>query len=308
MKYKKIFDPNNPVDPSNPVISSEIPPNIENLGDRSSKSPYVYDKNIVLAINIALATGRPLLVRGASGWGKSSLARNVADILGWRYYEKVISSRMQARDLLWDVDMIRRLHDAQMRYLKNITVYIRPGILWKAFNLESAMDQEKKVLSSYSEGLSALNEQDYGSDHPQAVVLLDEIDKADPDFPNDLLVPLGSLYFTIEETGTKVKCEKPPLVFVTTNDERTLPPAFLRRCVELKLSRPDLLEVGKVHFDEKYIDLVKEINRIFKIIETEQNIKLSPAEFIDVVRTCINLNISKPESDIWNLIIKTKEI
>lgn len=303
MEYNKIFDPNK-------VVSDEPYLN-KNFGDRCSKSVYVYDENIILAVNISIATGRPLLVRGPSGWGKSSLAKNVAKVLGWRYYEKVISSRTQARDLLWDVDMLLRLQDAQIGHLKDISFYIRPGVLWKAFDHNSALTQEKKALSLSSGGLSTSEEQEGISDYSHAVVLLDEIDKADPDFPNNLLVPLGSLYFTVDETGTEVKCEKPPLVIITTNDERDLPPAFLRRCVELQLSLPNLLEVGKAHFGEEHIDLVKEIARLFNNTEIEQidsstirSSAPSPAEFIDAVNVCMNLKIEDPKSDIWNMIKK----
>ena len=311
MNYKKIFDP------GNPILSTEIPPDIKNLGDRCSKSVYVYDENIILAVNVAIAAGRPLLVRGPSGWGKSSLARNVAYTLGWQYYEQVISSRTQARDLLWEVDIIRRLQDAQIKdQLKDFTHYIKPGILWKAFDPESALNQERKALSS--ESSSQFKEQDYDNSCSRAVVLLDEIDKADPDFPNNLLVPLGSLYFTVEETGTKVECdsENSPLVFITTNDERELPTAFLRRCVELRLSKPKLLEIGKAHFD-KNMDLVEKVASLLETTKNEQNMEQysirsyspSPAEFIDTVNACIKLDIKpesiNPESDIWKILKKT---
>lgn len=306
MEYKKIFDPNN----KKPLIKTNS--KIKCLGDRCSKSVYVFDEKIILAVNVAIATGRPILVRGPSGWGKSSLAKSVADILGRRYYEKVISSRTQARDLLWEVDMIRRLQDAQTKTLnKDFTYYIKPGILWWAFNFESAKMQEKKAISSMD--FNTHKEQEYGSINLESVVLLDEIDKADPDLPNNLLVPLGSLYFKVEETGTEVECEyeKPPLVFITTNDERELPSAFLRRCIELQLSKPDLLEVGKAHFDEN-LDLVEKIATILKNTESEQGLEQfsiqssspSPAEFIDTVKACINLEI-KPESEVWDMLKKT---
>lgn len=331
LTYKKIFDPNNKV-----TFTSS---NVKNIGDRCSKSVYVYNDKIVLAVNVAIATGRPLLVRGPSGWGKSSLAKSVADILDWRYCEKVISSRMQARDLLWEVDLIRRLQDAQKGTLnKDFAYYVKPGVLWWAFNLESAQIQENKFLSLMA---STPKEQDSASDtpkeqdsvsdtpkeqdsnknkRPEAVVLLDEIDKADPDLPNNLLVPLGSLCFTVEETNTKVKCEVPPLVIITTNDERELPPAFLRRCVELDLKhlKPDLIEVGKAHFDLRYMDLVEKVAGLFKSADPEEDMERlskqsyssnpkelpSPAEFIDTVSACIKLNIT-PESEIWDLLIKT---
>lgn len=329
MEYNKLFDPNK-------SAPNELTTNIENFGDRTSKSVYVYEENIILAVNVAIATSRPLLVRGPSGWGKSSLAKNVAKILGCKYYEKVISSRIQARDLLWEVDMISRLQDAQMNQLEDISYYIRPGVLWKVFDLNGALAQESKALSLFSRRSGTSKEQGCGNNTPQdivqekfdssadigsskkkdtdieAVVLLDEIDKADVDFPNNLLVPLGSLYFMVDETGTEVKCEKPPLVIITTNDERDLPPAFLRRCVELQLSKPDLLEVGKAHFGQEQMDLVKKVANLLDAIETNQSMEQfniqfsepSPAEFIDAVNACINLRIENPDSIIWNMIKK----
>lgn len=304
MEYKKIFNP------KDRAVFTETIPKTKSLGDRSSKSVYVYDKKIILAVNVAIATERPILVRGSSGWGKSSLARNVAKVLGWRYYEQVISSRIQARDLLWEVDMLRRLQDAQTKTLKDdFAHYINPGVLWWAFDRESAKKQEENAFSSrYS---ATPKEQDRGTNHPRSVVLLDEIDKADPDVPNNLLVPLGSLYFKVEEMGTKVKCKEPPLIIITTNDERDLPPAFLRRCVELRLSKPDLLEVGKAHFEEKHIDLVNKVASLLDVTESEPNMEPSsiqsstpsPAEFIDTVKACIELEI-KPNSDTWDMLKK----
>ncbi|MDQ1281226.1 MAG: MoxR family ATPase [Thermoproteota archaeon] len=319
MTYKKLFDPNedSSTEVSNRELSAETLLNIENFGDRSSKSVYVYDDNVVLKVNIAIATGRPLLVLGYSGYGKSSLARNVANVLGWRYYEKVITSRTQARDLLWEVDMIRRLQDAQGGALnKDINYYIRPGVLWEAFHLKSAMEQEAIALSSSSACLSSSKKKNLEKINYPAVVLLDEIDKAEPDFPNNLLVPLGSHYFTVEETEAEVKCDKPPLVIITTNGERDLPPAFLRRCVILNLLKPDLLEVGKKHFEEHVNLVVKVASLLGNIevdkIETEQGKKqiqsspLSPAEFIDFVKACINLKIENP-AEIWDMIIESIE-
>lgn len=305
MKYTKTFDPENRVNPIKTTLK------VENLGDRCSRSAYVFDEKIILVVNIAIATGRPILVRGPSGWGKSSLAKSVADILGWRYYEKVISSRTQARDLQWEVDLILRLQDAQIKSLKDFTFYIMPGVLWWAFDFESAKIQKEKVLSSRDKNIH--KELDCNNNHPRAVVLLDEIDKADPDLPNNLLVPLGSLYFTVEETDTKVKCkiENSPLIFITTNDERELPPAFLRRCIELQLSKPDFLEVGKAHFEEKDIEIVRKVAILLDNTETDSSTESSlrsygpsPAEFIDIVNACIKLSIN-PESDVWDMLKKT---
>jgi MoxR-like ATPase len=391
MNYRKKFNPK-----TTEVFSEKISTSTS-LGDRCQKSAYVYDDNIILAVNIAIATGRPLLVRGQSGCGKSSLAHNVVKVLGWRYYEKVISSRTQARDLLYDVDMLRRLQDAQTKELKkDFSAYINPGVLWWAFDPESArkyglsypessgthlknsesngdtyqnylfnwdkssendgailkeflnqnyfmdwaknakiekIDDSKTIRVSYEKNylsLSLNNERtkvnlriDDGRtdefiikiengelniyDQKRAVVLLDEMDKADPDVPNNLLVPLGSLQFQVEEMNTEIRCKKPPLVIITTNDERELPPAFLRRCVELQLSKPDLLDVGIAHFGIERLDLLKKIVNLLEASADKkispQSSSASPAEFKDTVQACIDLGINT-ECEIWDSLSK----
>ena len=166
-------------------------------GDSRRAPVYVYTEEIILAVNVALATRRPLLVRGPSGSGKSSLARNIAQFKGWRYYDKVITSRTQARDLLWDIDLVRRLHDARFAdqtLPEGLGPYVIPGVFWWAFDRESA-------------GRHGTDPQ-HESDDERAVVLLDEIDKADPDVPNNLLVPLGSLEFIVDETGELVNAKE----------------------------------------------------------------------------------------------------
>jgi MoxR-like ATPase len=212
------------------------------------------------------------LVRGPSGGGKSSLARNVARALGCRYYEKVISSRTQARDLLWEVDLLRRLQDAQSRVLQEgYGPHIRPGVFWWAFDWKSATAQQARTHSGDSGGEAPEGNADEAQAvapfKVEAVVLLDEIDKADPDVPNNLLVPLGSLSFQVEETGQVVRSQHAPLVFLTTNEERQLPVAFLRRCIELKLKDlkgNDLVKIGEAHFPglaTKILEKVAKRNR-----------------------------------------------
>ena len=184
----------------------------------------------------------------------------------------------------------------------DFTPYINPGVLWWAFDPESA----KTRGTSQSGDLTPPIEPESGSDNPQAVVLLDEIDKADPDVPNNLLIPLGSLHFYVEETGFEVRNKNPPLIILTTNDERDLPPAFLRRCVELKLQRPDLMEVGDAHFGTDQRDLFQKVANLFETEsekETTQTPVPSPAEFIDTVQSCIDLEIT-PESNIWKMLTK----
>lgn len=296
MNYKKIFNPD----------LLQISGGYENpslgYGDYDQTPNYLYSQDIILAVNIALATGRPLLVRGASGSGKSALARSVASVLERPLYETVITSQSQAKQLLWDVDMLYRLQDAQAMQLKDdISHYIQPGIFWHAFDAQSALKQQQKA-SRHNAVLSTSEPKG----KQQAVILIDEIDKADPDLPNNLLVPIGSLQFTVEETGEKISAQKPPLVFITTNDERELPPAFLRRCVEVTIapfSAEQLVQVGQAHFD-KFIPkkLLKAVADL--VVSTRDqssaNASTSPAEYLDTVRSCFTLGI-EPESKEWDL-------
>lgn len=287
MAYKSLFDP----PPPQPVSAA-------GPGDRRDGGVYSYTPEITLAVDVALATGRPLLVRGPSGGGKSSLARNAARVLEWRYYEQVISSRTQAQDLLWEIDHLRRLQDAQIHQLRGgINSYIRPGVLWWAFDRDSAQSQAQTFHGDQED-----HDPNLGDDHDRAVVLLDEIDKADPDVPNNLLVPLGSLEFQVLETKpVKTPDEKAPLVVITTNDERELPPAFLRRCVELKLEAPKrerLIEIGGLHFPAAKTALLEALADL--IVSAPQ--QPSIAEYLDTVRACDTLGV-EPDSEKWQSLV-----
>lgn len=296
MKYKKIFDPE-------PVESFKIKGGpTGSKGDRKDQSVYVYNEEIILAVNVALATGRPLLIRGPSGGGKSSLARNVAQVLERRFYEKVISSRSQARDLLWEVDHLRRLQDAQTKTLKSgYDTYVQPGVLWWAFDRQSALRQSKRILSGDADQHDPAED----SDRSEAVVLLDEIDKADPDVPNNLLVSLGSLSFKVDETGETVNARKTPLVLLTTNEERQLPSAFLRRCVELKLenyNQADLIRIGGVHFPKADPAVLEKIAALV-LTQGKDGSGPSAAEYLDTVTACLELEID-PDATIWKELSK----
>jgi MoxR-like ATPase len=291
MEYTKIFDPE-------PVQAFQLrEPDATAKGDVGDRSVYVYNDDIVLAVNVALATGRPLLIRGPSGGGKSSLALNVARVLKRRFYEKVISSRTQARDLLWKVDHLRRLQDAQTRTLKHdFSPYINPGVFWWAFDRQSAFEQRNKLIPQIEDQ----NKTGEITDRSEAVVLLDEIDKADPDVPNNLLVPLGSLSFTVDETGEVVRATQTPLVFITTNEERQLPVAFLRRCVELKLKKlgqDDLMKIGRAHFPTADKAILQKVAELI-LSQSSAGAAPSAAEYLDTVRACLKLEID-PNADIW---------
>jgi len=288
-------------EPSDVERHGELSPEV---GDQRGGALYVYSERVKLAVRVALSTGRPLLVRGAPGWGKSSLAAAIAKHKNWRYLEKVISSRTQARDLMSELDLVRRLSDAQSKLGVDLDWrrYIRPGVLWKAFDPIGANLQERFFTRSVAGGAAI---QAAEEDAVPAVVLLDEMDKADPDVPNNLLVALGSLQFDVDEIGpppVKAQPEALPLIIVTTNDERDLPRAFLRRCVEIELPALDgpdndgsqrkklLVEIGAEHLREK-LDLAF-VQRIADIIVDQANsapaddglIVPSPAEFIDTLR------------------------
>lgn len=291
MAYRSLFNP----PPPKPVSAA-------GPGDRRDGGVYSYTPQITLAVDVALATGRPLLVRGPSGGGKSSLARNAARVLKWRYYEQVISSRTQAQDLLWEIDHLRRLQDAQIHQLRGgISSYIRPGVLWWAFDRDSAQSQARQFHGDTGDG--ADHDPNLGNGHDRAVVLLDEIDKADPDVPNNLLVPLGSLEFQVLETKpVKTPAEKAPLVVITTNDERELPPAFLRRCVELKLDAPKrerLIGIGALHFPEAKKALLEALADL--IVSSPQ--PPSIAEYLDAVRACGTLGV-EPDSEKWKSLVE----
>lgn len=206
---------------------------------------YVMDPEMAFAVEVAIATGRPLLLRGEPGSGKSSLAASVAHSRNWRYYEHVVTSRTTARDLLWSFDAVRRLADAQVRQAGeklHDLLYVEPGVLWWAF----APEQAGRRGAPTDEGLAA-QDPNPNNEHRSptgAVVLIDEIDKADPDMPNGILVPLGSAEFEVTETRTRVRHSSRDgvatehLIVITTNEERELPPAFLRRCVVAWLPEP----------------------------------------------------------------------
>jgi MoxR-like ATPase len=260
---------------------------------------------VVLAVNVALAAGRPLLVKGAPGCGKSTLARDVAEELGRTYYEHVVTSRSEARDLIWQFDAVRRLADAQVRAkdteLPPLQHYVEPKALWWAIDPSSAA--RRGVIGTERGELADPGHKPV-TDRGGAVVLLDEIDKAEPDVPNDLLAPLGArkdeIAFRVLETGYPVKVTRSVLVVLTTNEERDLPDAFMRRCIVLTLRRPgpsQCLQIARSHFSEDRISapalhaLAARYDRLATHAEGRNLRVPGTAEFLDAVSACIELDV-----------------
>jgi len=311
MNYNSVFDPQNPLLPSvgKPIAGQDMRDgNFYVFSEPLKKDP------TVLPVNIALSTSRPLLLCGPPGTGKSSLAAFVARTMNWNYFEQVVTSRTTAQDLMWSFDAIRRLRDAQAKSeVEELTSYIEPRVLWWAFSPLDALRRGRLFSSSNPEINSADGPQngvlrDYS--HP-SVVLLDEIDKADPDVPNDLLVAIGSKRFRVTETGHEVKSEMSSLVIITSNNERALPNAFLRRCIVHRLEPPDLsrlLNIANEHFpeDRQSQDLFKEIAA--KVIEMRCHAvehggpTPSTPEYLDAVRACLELNITPGDTLEWRIV------
>lgn len=317
--------------------------------DSRSGEVYLYDPKLKLATEIAIVTQRPLLLLGEPGSGKSSYAPFVARNLKWHYHEYNVTGRTEAKDLLWRFDALGRLRDAQGR-IDNIDpeYYVTPGVLWQAFDYEHALnyvaqhkrENQNPELAGKSESTVDLNAE---RDKERAVVLIDEIDKADPNVPNDLLEVIGKNSFTVDETNDYIQRKIPILnnnksankygsllIIITSNGERDLPPAFVRRCIvhtlEESTEESDFIErwkeIAKLHVGKNIINSKPKMEMINRLAKkcwdlrrdslNESRRKPSIAEFLDALRICFQLNI-KPDSAIWeqverNVLIKNETI
>jgi MoxR-like ATPase len=256
------------------------------LIDRRDGSVYRMDPRVRLAVDVAFATGRPLLLRGEPGSGKSSLAPYIAHNIGARYLDEVVAATTRVEDFLWRFDTVRRLADAQAIKLQEDAEYRDPGVLWRAFDPEGKFGSDTK---------------------PDAVVLIDEIDKADPDVPNGLLVPLGAGQFHVPKREDPITIPEGRRIFVviTTNDERQLPPAFLRRCVVASMPQPtvaSLEAIARLHFygpggkDPEPSDaalFAVLAHKLLKLRATMTKRERPPgvAEYLDAVRACRDLEV-----------------
>lgn len=224
------------------------------LGAKVDPRHFAVAEEAVLALNVALATKRPLLVSGEPGNGKTTLARVAALALSRVFYRQTVTSRLQASDLLASFDALRRLSDAQGGGAKVPQAYVVPGPLWWALAPVTAAQRGLSLVPELAPLVDPGVRRRLGA--KSAVLLLDEIDKADPDVPNDLLEALDESRFTVPETGEHIEPESGRgrngvLIVLTTNGERELPPAFLRRCVTLELPPPSedwLVDIAQRRF------------------------------------------------------------
>jgi MoxR-like ATPase len=241
-------------------------------GDGMEPSVHVIDQDSIDAVNAALAIGRPLLVRGEPGTGKSQLARAAATALGRSFVHHAVDGGTETRDLIWKIDGLARLAQAQVlgalreldgtRVARELDIrrFVEPGPLWWGFDWDGAAKQAKDLAPGVHAAAPGGVRRDNG-----CVVLVDEIDKADASVPNGLLDALGNRCFAVPGVGTvRMDPARPPLIVITTNEERALPDAFLRRCLVLQLALPAepsalvafLLGRGRAHYADRCGDAV----------------------------------------------------
>ena len=225
-------------------------------------SSYVATEDLMVAVNAAIALQRPLLIKGEPGTGKTVLAHEVSSSLDIPIIEWHIKSTTKAQQGLYEYDAVSRLRDSQLgdKKVQDISNYIKRGKLWEAFTGSSAL-----------------------------VLLIDEIDKADIEFPNDLLLELDKMEFFVYETGEKVVAEQRPIVIITSNNEKELPDAFLRRCFFHYISFPDpdtMTKIAQVHYPNLKKNLLKEALNTFYEIREVPGIKKKPStsELLDWIK------------------------
>ncbi|MCH9794112.1 MoxR family ATPase [Gammaproteobacteria bacterium] len=220
---------------------------------------YVATDELQLAVNAAIALEKPLLIKGEPGTGKTMLAEQISEALGMPLIQWHVKSTTKAQQGLYEYDAVSRLRDSQLgdEKVKDISNYIVKGKMWEAFEAEQ-----------------------------QSVLLIDEIDKADIEFPNDLLLELDKMEFFVYETQKLVKATTRPIVIITSNNEKELPDAFLRRCFFHYIEFPNSQTMEKivdVHYPEIKKDLVRQAMDVFFDVRKIPGLKKKPStsELID---------------------------
>ena len=219
----------------------------------SSTATYIATDELQMAVNAAVQLERPLLIKGEPGTGKTMLAEEIASSLDMELISWHVKSTTRAQQGLYEYDAVSRLRDSQLgdERVHDINNYIAKGKLWEAFAAD------KKV-----------------------VLLIDEIDKADIEFPNDLLLELDKMEFHVYETGESVVAKNRPVILITSNNEKELPDAFLRRCFFHYIQFPDretMQQIVDVHYPSIKQDLVKEAMEIFFDVRKVPGLKKKPS-------------------------------
>ena len=219
----------------------------------SGTDTYVATPDLTMAVNAAITLGRPLLVKGEPGTGKTLLAEEVARALGAPLIQWHIKSTTKARQGLYEYDAVARLRDSQLGdpRVQDIAHYIVKGKLWEAFESDA-----------------------------RPVLLIDEIDKADIEFPNDLLLELDRMEFYVYETRQRIVAQQRPVIIITSNNEKELPDAFLRRCFFHYIRFPDrdtMIEIVRVHYPDLKKDLLAEALNVFFEVREIPGLKKRPS-------------------------------
>jgi len=237
---------------------------------------YVATDELRMAVNAAVTLQRPLLIKGEPGTGKTMLAEEVASSMNKRLIQWHIKSTTKAQQGLYEYDAVSRLRDSQLGddKVQDIKNYIKKGKLWEAFESDE-----------------------------QVVLLIDEIDKADIEFPNDLLVEIDKMEFFVYETGETIRAKHRPIILITSNNEKELPDAFLRRCFFHYINFPDretMIKIVDVHYPELKKNLLSEALDIFFDVRKVPGLKKKPStsELIDWLKLLLADDI--PEEVLQN--------
>ncbi|WP_373191023.1 AAA family ATPase [Halomonas sp.] len=237
----------------------------------NSTSTYVATEALKQAVNAAVTLERPLLIKGEPGTGKTLLAEELAASLGTRLHTWHIKSSTKAAQGLYEYDAVSRLRDSQLGVegVENVANYIRPGKLWEAFTADE-----------------------------RVVLLIDEIDKADIEFPNDLLQELDRMEFHVYETDETIRARHRPIIVITSNNEKELPDAFLRRCFFHYIEFPDretMAAIVDVHFPEIAPKLVGEALEVFFDLRQAPGLKKKPStsELVDWLKLLMSDDLAR---------------